>query len=476
MSRRGPSPVSVALERSSGQPLPRQLASSIRSAVQRGALAAGERLPSTRALADDLGVARGVVADAFDQLIAEGWLLGVRGSGTFVADGVRTVPAERLARRAPHADRVSPPQIAAVRLDSGTPWLDDRLRAGWNRAWHRVATARMPADYPDPRGLPELRAAIADHVSRHRGLACSADNVVVTAGTAHGFGLVLAARRSHSVAIEDPGYRAAVATAVALGRRVVDIPVDADGIDAERLSMADVDAVYVTPAHQHPLGVTMSAARRVALVAEASRRDLTVIEDDYDSEFRYDVAPLPALAQLDPGRVVYLGTASKTLGPGLRLGWIVGPQPLADEIARLRDDRHDTPPWPAQRALLSMLEEGYLTRLVRSARRQYAVRSRAVQSAMAGFGELSGGGAGMYATLSLDAGVAERVSRRALAGGVDVPLLASYCRTAVRGGLVIGYGGVSDDQLAAAVAVLVRALRAEAAAPGRSSDAVRVKV
>jgi GntR family transcriptional regulator/MocR family aminotransferase len=462
MSRRSPSPVPVALDRSSEQPLPRQLATSIRSAVQRGALDGGERLPSTRALADDLGVARGVVADAFDQLVAEGWLLAVRGSGTFVAAGVRRVDAERTNRPAARAQRADRP-VPGVRLDSGTPWLDDRLRAGWSRAWRRVATARMPADYPDPRGLPALRTAIADHVSRHRGLSCSGDNVVVTAGVAHGLGLVLEARGAGTVAIEDPGYRAAVATAAASSRRVVDIPVDAEGIVVERLSAAsDVDAVYVTPAHQHPLGVAMSAARRVALVAEATRRDMTVIEDDYDSEFRYDVAPLPALAQLDPGRVVYLGTASKTLGPGLRLGWIVGPQRLVDEIARLRDVRHDTPPWPAQRALLSMLEEGYLTRLVRSARRQYAVRSRAVQGALAAFGELSGGAAGMYATLSLDAGVAERVARRALADGVDVPLLASYCRTAVRGGLVVGYGGVSDDEFAMAVAVLVGALRAEA--------------
>ena len=177
-----------------------------------------------------------------------------------------------------------------------------------------------------------------------------------------------------------------------------------------------------------------------------------VVEDDYDSEFRYDVAPLPALAQLDPDRVIYLGTASKTLGPGLRVGWLVAPAPLADEIAGRRDGRHDTPPWPAQRAMLSMLDEGYLTRLVRAARRQYAIRSQAALAALEPFGEVTGGAAGMYLTLSLDPGLAERVARRALDDGVEVPSLADYCRTSVRGGLVIGYRGSERRRVRAGAA------------------------
>ena len=235
MARRTPSPLSVALDRGAGRPLPRQLADSVRSAVQRGALTAGERLPSTRALADDLGVARGVVAEAFDQLIAEGWLTGVRGSGTFVADGVGGIASARSGGVDVPPAHARAARRDLIRLDTGTPWLDERLRAGWSRAWRRVAAARMPAGYPDPRGLPELRAAIADHVSRHRGLACSGDNVVVTAGTAHGLALALEALPAGAVAIEDPGYRAAVATVESSGRRVVDVPVDEGGIDVERL-------------------------------------------------------------------------------------------------------------------------------------------------------------------------------------------------------------------------------------------------
>jgi GntR family transcriptional regulator / MocR family aminotransferase len=464
MSRRVAAPLPVALNRESADPLPRQLADSVRSAVHRGALTAGERLPSTRALAADLGVARGVVADAFDQLIAEGWLTGVRGSGTFVAAGLRGSIADGASRA---ADVAAPANIGrpAIRLDTGTPWLDERLRAGWSRAWRTVAAARMPAGYPDPRGLPELRAAIADHISRHRGLACAAGEVLVTAGTAHGLALALEAMPSGPVAVEDPGYRAAVATIASSGRSVVDVPVDQEGIDVESLAAAadDVRAVYVTPAHQHPLGFAMSAGRRVALIAEARRRGAAMIEDDYDSEFRYDVAPLPALAQLDPERVIYLGTASKTLGPGLRVGWLVATAAFVDDVGGRRDARHDAPPWPAQRALLSMLDDGYLTRLVRSARRQYATRSQVVQSALAPFGELSGGAAGMYATLSLTRSTAARVARRALADGVEVPLLADYCRTARRGGLVIGYGGVSDVDFASALNIVVRELRAESA-------------
>jgi GntR family transcriptional regulator/MocR family aminotransferase len=464
MARLTPSPLPVSLDRSASLPLTAQLAASVRSSVQRGALRSGERLPSTRALAVDLGVARGVVAEAFDQLVAEGWLVGVRGAGTYVAPGVDV--AAGGARRAKAAAPIAEPAAPVVRLDSGTPWIDDRLRAGWRRAWRRVATARMPPGYTDPRGLPELRAALADHVARHRGVECAVDDVMITSGTAHGLRLALETLPRGPVAIEDPGYRAAVATATATGHAIVDVPVDDEGIDVDSLRAARdaVCAVYVTPAHQHPLGHAMSAARRVALLAEARRRGALVVEDDYDSEFRYDVAPLPALAQLDRARVVYLGTASKTLGPGLRIGWLVGPRRLVADVARRREVQHDCPPWPAQAALLSMLEEGHLTRLVRAARRQYARRSQLVRAALAPFGEVAGGAAGMYVALELSAAIARRVARRALAEGVEAPLLADYCRTARRAGLVLGYGGVADEELDRALDVLVRALRAEGAA------------
>jgi len=339
----------VDVHRGSGTPLHVQLASQVRDLVTRGVLQSGARLPSNRALASDLGVARTVVEQAYDQLLAEGWLVARRGSGTFVAD-VGTLP-----RVAPSVRR--PPETRApglVRLGTGTPWLDPRLQAGWRRAWRDVAAASPPRDYPDPTGLPELREEVAAYVSRTRGVACGAGQVMITAGTSHGMALALSALGPGPVAVEDPGYRAAVATVQQSGREVVDVPVDGQGLDVAALAAhpGPVRSVYVTPAHQHPLGITMSATRRVALLAEASRRQALVLEDDYDSEFRYDVAPLPALSALDRRRVVYLGTASKILLPGLRLGWLVADADLVDRVAVLRAARHDHPPWPTQRATL----------------------------------------------------------------------------------------------------------------------------
>ena len=202
----------------------------------------------------------------------------------------------------------------------------------------------------------------------------------------------------------------------------------------------------------------MSAATRVALLAEARRQDMVVIEDDYDSEFRYDVAPLPALAQLDPERVVYLGTTSKSLTPALRIGWLVSTPDRVEEIARRRAARHDHPSWPMQRALMVMFAEGYLDRQIRSARRLYAERSRIVQERLAPFGSTGASVAGMYVTLETPARVAESVVAAAAREHVVIPSLADYCRTASRHGLVVGFGGVGDDDLERALAVLGEAL------------------
>jgi GntR family transcriptional regulator/MocR family aminotransferase len=290
---------------------------------------------------------------------------------------------------------------------------------------------------------------------------CRPEEVMVTAGTTHAVGLVLAALGSGSLAVEDPGYRAAVATARQSGWRVLDVPVDRDGLDVTHLAAAadDVRAVYVTPAHQHPLGVTLSAGRRVALLAEARRRGALVLEDDYDSEFRYDVAPVPALTALDRDQSVYLGTASKLLHPALRIGWLVAPAHLVAELARLRAERHDHAPWPVQRALLTLLGEGHLDKSVRAARRVYAERGALVEDRLARFGSLARPVAGMYATLLLPGPVADAVVAEGAAAGVDVPALADYSRSSGRTGLVVGFGGVSDEELDTALDVLAAALR-----------------
>ena len=445
-------PLPVRLDRAARTPLAVQLAGQIRGLVTAGAPATGDRLPSTRALAAELGVSRAVTEQAYDQLLAEGWLEARRGAGTFVA------ASGHLALPVPVAPVRERPR-ARHRFDTGTPWLDPRQAAGWRRAWRDVAAATPPPGYPDPRGLPALRSALAGHLARTRGLTHRADELLVTHGTTDGLRLLLPELPPGPVAVEDPGYRAAVRVAVEAGRGVADVPVAADGLAVPALP-ASAAAVYVTPAHQHPLGVTMAAATRLALLEYAGTTGALVVEDDYDSEFRYDVAPLPALAALDRDRVVYLGTASKAVSPGLRLGWLAGPPELVERIAARREVTHDVPSWPVQRAYLSMLEEGYVDRVVRSARRVYARRGELVRRRLTGLGELVGAPAGMYATLLLDAARAERARLAALAAGYDVPLLADYARTAALSGLVLGYGGCTDAQLDRVLDVLARALTA----------------
>lgn len=437
------------LDRAAAGTLPAQLADRVRDLVLHATLTAGDRLPSTRALAAELAVSRAVVTQAYEQLVAEGWLEGRHGAGTFVAP---TPPAAREApprrhRRAAHAPE------ALVRLDAGTPWIDPRHAAGWRRAWREVSTATPPRGYDDPRGLPPLRSALAERLGRLRGLPCDPDEVVVTGGTTDGLRHLLGALRPGPVALEDPGYRAAVETVRALGRAVHDLPATGPVHD-----LGVAVAAYVTPAHQHPLGHVMPAADRLALLGAAARADALVVEDDYDSEFRYDVAPVPALASLDRGRVAYLGTAAKSVSPSLRLGWLVAPTAVADRVQRQRRLTHDAAPWPVQRAFWALLRDGHLDRVVRSARRVYAERAPRVAAALSPHAQAAGPSAGMYSTWLLphDRALSARASARR--AGFDVNLLADYCRSAGLTGLLVGFGGVSDDELDRALDALVRGL------------------
>jgi GntR family transcriptional regulator/MocR family aminotransferase len=453
-------PLVLRLDRTARLPLALQLADQARRAIRTAALAPGARLPSSRALAAELGVARGVVEQAYDQLAAEGWVESRRGAGTFVARAIRHTPARSSGalRRDPAVEQRPP----VLRLDSGSPWVDRRHHQGWTRAWRAVAADQPPMHYPDPAGLPGLREAVASHVSAHRGVVCTPDQVMITSGTAHALSLVLNELTPGAVAVEDPGYRAAVATALQQGWEVVDIPVDEEGLDVDALvrsPRSDIKAVYVTPAHQHPLGSVLSATRRTALIAESRRRDALVVEDDYDSEFRYDVAPLPALAQLGLDDVVYVGTASKTITPGLRIGWLITSAARVLDIAERRTARHDHPSWPVQRALQAMLEEGHVSRLVRSARRVYADRSRLVRERLSPHGRIAQPVAGMYLVLDISPRRVDHVVATAAREGIEVPSVADYCRTTSRSGLLIGFGGMSDDDLRRALDVLEAALR-----------------
>lgn len=440
------SPVPVALDRGSGVPLARQLATAVRDQVVAGTLPVGARLPSTRALATDLAVSRSVTEQAYDQLTAEGWLEGRRGSGTYVAAGA--APRRR--------HRASPPRrhgSGLLRLDTGTPWIDTRHRPAWRRAWRDVSFATPPAAYDDPAGLPELRAELAEHLARTRGLTCGADEILLTNGTIGGLTQVLSALPPGAVALEDPGYRAAAEAIRASGRVIRDVPALRPVTD-----LGGCAAAYVTPAHQHPLGPVMSGADRLALLSAARSAGAVVVEDDYDSEFRYDVAPVPALAALDRETVAYLGTASKTVAPSIRLGWVVAPPALHSAILRRREVTHDTASWPVQRAFLSLLRDGYVDQVVRSARRTYAARAERVLAALAGRAEPIGPVAGMYATVPLPQPTALRVAASARDAGFEVALLAEYCRAADLSGIIIGFGGCTDDELDRALDAIVRGL------------------
>jgi GntR family transcriptional regulator / MocR family aminotransferase len=440
------SPVSVILDRASGVPLTRQLAAGVRDLVVAGTLPVGGRLPSTRALAAGLQVSRSVTEQAYDQLAAEGWLESRRGSGTYVAAG-----AAPRRRHRPAASR--PPESGLLRLDTGTPWIDPRHRAAWRRAWRDVSVASPPPAYDDPAGLPELRAELAGHLARTRGLACDPDEILLTTGTIGGLTEVLGTLPRGAVAHEDPGYRAAAEAIRASGREVRDLPATETVTD-----LTGCAAAYVTPAHQHPLGPVMPGADRLSLLAAARDAGAVVIEDDYDSEFRYDVAPVPALAALDRDVVAYLGTTSKTVAPSMRLGWLVAPPRLHRAILERRAITHDTGAWPVQRAFLSLLRDGYVDQVVRSARRAYAVRAERVAAALAGHAEPIGPVAGMYATVPMPQDAALRVAASAARAGFEVPLLRDYCRTADLSGIIVGFGGCTDDELDRALAAIVRGL------------------
>jgi len=446
------SEVPVTIRRDAPGPLHLQLAGQLRDAIRDGRLQSGHRLPSSRELSRQLGVSRAVTQGAYDQLHAEGWIAGRVGSGTYVANLVPlTRTTARPPRRTPEAAR------SVLTLRPGIPFVDHTADPGWRRAWRDVGSRPMPRGYDEPAGMPELRAALAEHLGRVRGVACRPEQVVVTNGSTHGIRMLHAVTRERGqrIGIEDPGYPNAVVAAHDHGLEVVDCPVDTDGLRVDALP-DDLAAVYVTPSHQYPLGGRLPITRRHALVEWARRTGATVIEDDYDSEFRFDVAPLPALAQLDLDRVVHVGTVAKTLSPALRFGWLVASETIADRVAAYRGRVGDWPAWPVQCAVLSMLRDGYLDRVVKRGRRRYAERCALVCSRIGRYGEIAGRDAGLHVTLLLPSGVDDAaVAAEAMTAGVDVAALSAYRRTIPgRPGLVIGYGAPSDPDLTQALDLL----------------------
>ncbi|GAA1785953.1 PLP-dependent aminotransferase family protein [Leucobacter iarius] len=397
--------LSAPLDRSADAPLPVQLAAQIRDAIDRGVLRAGESVPATRELGRQLGVARGVVVAAYEQLIAEGYLSAGHGRGTTVHPELRQavpsapVPQGSGPRSDPRtAPAPAPSPAGASRplprlpgpLAPGRPISDAVDRPAWRSAW-RTAAARAHLAAPEL-GDPRLRAEIAEHLRRMRGTARDAEDVIVTAGAREGLGLVLTALgttrgRALAVGVEDPGYPSLRGVAARHGAQVFALPADADGLDTARLPEGVLDVVIVTPSHQYPLGGSLPLARRRELLDWARRRGVVIVEDDYDSELRHSGSPLPTLAALDDpaaGAVLLLGTFSQTIAPALSAGFLLAPSGLRGVIEPVREELGGPVSTVVQTALAEFLATGELRRHTARMRRRYAIRRELVGERLAG--------------------------------------------------------------------------------------------
>lgn len=467
----------IDLDRGSPVPLGVQLVDGLRRRVLGGGLRPGDPMPSTRAFATALGISRSVVVTAYDQLAGEGYLDTRQGAVTRVAElqpqVERAADAATSARPAgagssatsAGATTPSEPRLNLLPGRPSTSRIDSRA---WRAAWRRAAALEIPADSPPPFGVPRLRTEIADHLRHARGLACSPDDIVVTAGTSEALGLVASvlaqtAGRTPDLAIEDPGYPSARRLFERRGVRTHPVAAAGDGFDVSALRRLPVApaAVMVTPSHQYPLGGRLPVATRLELLAWAGVHDALVIEDDYDSEFRHLGPPLPALASLDDtGRVVLIGSFSKVLTPWIRLGYLVLPsanQPLREAIAASRDDEACPVPGVAQHAMAELLAGGAVRRHIAVARREYAHRRGLVLAALDGLpgAPLSGLDGGLHAVVELpDAAASAALVTRLASEGVAVAPLSDYSAapgTGRRHGIVFGYAAPSDSQLVEAL-------------------------
>jgi GntR family transcriptional regulator/MocR family aminotransferase len=447
----------AALDRARPEPLRAQLEDAVRAAITDGGAPPGTRLPASRVLSEALHVSRGVVSEAYAQLAAEGWIEISRGA----APVVRALPGI-LKRDSPHLGSVEvegvPPRLD---LTATAPDLSAFPRRAWAAAL-RWAVTEMPdaaLDYGDPRGDRELRDELAAYLVRVRGAAASARDIVVTSGYTQGLWLTCRAlkqRGAKRVAVEDPSLDDSWWTILSAGLEVVAAPVDRDGIVVEAL---DADAVLVTPAHQFPTGAVLSPERRRALLAWGG----TVIEDDYDSEYRYDRAPVGTLQRLAPDRVVYLGTASKTLAPTLRLGWVLAPPALARAIAAIRWTVDSGAAGINARAYARLIATGELDRHLRRTRREYRARRDELVAALASLDgcTVDGVAAGLHLLLRLapgsdeDAVVARLRERRIRVNGLNTYRLTKH---ADEPALVLGYGRLPRAAIGGAVAALREAL------------------
>ncbi|WP_028058037.1 MocR-like pyridoxine biosynthesis transcription factor PdxR [Candidatus Solirubrobacter pratensis] len=445
------------LDRGNGTPLRAQLEHSVCDAIAGGGLRPGDRLPASRLLAEAAGVSRGVVSEAYAQLAAEGWIEIRRGRAPVVRAEAVAAPLPRRGR----AEAAGPSSPARPRLDltATAPDLARFPRRAW-MAGTRRALAAMPdaaLDYADPRGDEELRTVLAAYLVRVCGVAAAPERVVVTGGYTQGLWLAcraLARRGARRVAVEDPSLDDSRATIRSAGLELVGVPVDGDGARID--PRLDADAFLVTPAHQFPTGALLSPERRRALLAWAAEGDRHVLEDDYDSEYAYDSPPVRTLQRLAPERVIYLGTASKTLAPALRMGWMAAPAELVEPIAAERWAVDSGGPAIAARAFAAMLAAGEVDRHIRRTRREYHLRRDRLVAALRERlpdCRVEGQSGGLHLLLRLppgadeDAAVAALEQRRIRIRGLAGYRLAALEEAGAAGSpagdgpaLVVGYG------------------------------------
>jgi GntR family transcriptional regulator / MocR family aminotransferase len=452
----------VELDRGASETLSAQLERRLRDGVRHGRLKPGSALPSTRGLAAQLGVSRGLVVAAYAQLAAEGYLSLRRGAAPRVAAGPAATPPPAQPARRLHA----PPRH---NLQPNLPDHAAFPRERWLASYRRALKAAPDREllYGDARGAEAARAALVSYLGRVRGVSAHEEHTLVCNGFAQALGLLCAVLRRagrETMGVEDPGHAVIRGIVARSGLRPVPLPVDVDGIDVDALEAATPDAVLVSPAHQFPTGVVLSTERRARLLEWAERTDALVAEDDYDAEFRYDRTPVGAVQGLDPDRVVHVGTASKTLAPGVRLGWMSTPAELTEELRLRRVFSDSGSPAVDQLALAHLLSTGEFERHVLRARNEYKRRrDRLVRALSKGLPRLEfrGAAAGMQLLVRLGDDVDDVVlSQAAASRGIGIRALSPLHIGSNRArGLLLGFGRLPETRIDAAVGALASVIR-----------------
>jgi GntR family transcriptional regulator / MocR family aminotransferase len=492
-------PPFITLDDKSDAPLYRQIYEVIRRSILSGGLHSGRQLPASRLLAKQLGVSRMTVVNAYEQLLAEGYLEGRSGAGTFVAarlpeEFLQASGFERLERQEKHLPRKVMLSeygsklaqdsktilrhhcaTALVPFQHGVAAVEEFPFGVWAKIAQRWQK-RPPApilSYGDAVGFQPLRDAVAGHLAAARGVRCTPEQIIITNGTQQALDLIgrIFLSRSDDVCLEDPGYIGARDIFTATGARIVPVPIDDEGFDLQKARKRSTKArlIYVTPSHQFPLGVTMSLARRLSLLEWTRERDAFVIEDDYNSEYRYGGRPLASLQGLDrDGRVIYIGTFSKTIFPALRLGYLVAPTDLIEVFAAARalTDLHS--PSIEQAILAEFIAERHFARHIRRMRALYEERQQILveeaRKYFKGMLDVAPAEAGMHLIGWLPEGIGDReVSRRAAEAELNLAPVSAYCISQkLRGGLLLGYTAFNGKQIRQGVKKLAQVLAAVA--------------